>query len=142
MTDAHHLNPSTYADTLEDCLLGFEGLTPLAETAEYWGGKAGDSMASLCDHTDGPATRVRFVGDDAAIGVDLLRESRLRPDESGTFVVSEHQYGQGLSDCVLMTMEPPLDDGLRAASVEKWVPKEQIDLFPIGRRFTLEPLAK
>lgn len=150
MSDVHHENPNTYPDSWEDCLVAYEGrIIENATTAEYWGGKDGDAMASFCDYTDGPHTRVRFIGD-----LETLKqlspedgatdERRLRADACGEFVVSEYEAGRGPFDCVTMRVDKPIDpEGIHAITVEKWVDREQIAaLFPIGRRFTLEPLAR
>ena len=138
----HHENPNTYADTWEDCLVVLEeGATENASHAEHWGGKEGDTMIAFSDYTDGPVTRVRYFGDDAIVRNVSAAELRLKPATDGSFVVTEHHAGEGYSDCAIMKNEADLGDGINAASVEKWVPKEKIaELFPIGRRFTLVPV--
>lgn len=139
MSERHHEYPDTYADTWEDCLVVGEGSIENPATAGYWGGKAGDTMVSLCDCTDGPVTRVRFLVSDGA-AKDAFPEGsrfRLKPNDKGEFVVDRYEEGRGASDCVVMTM--PDITIANAAGVEKWVPRERIpELFPVGRRFGLE----
>lgn len=138
----HHQYPDTYADSWEDCVVVGEGFIDNASHAEHWGGNAGDTMVSLCDMTDGPVTRVRFLTHDPIPVNETFPEGsrfRLKPDEKGEFEVQEYFEGRGVSDCVLMRV--PDITLANAASVEKWVPRElKGELFPIGRRFGLHPI--
>lgn len=122
--------------------LYFEGIIDAVEAASLWGGKPNDAMASFCDATDGPETRVRFLGTFAALQALAPEEGAKRwlvPDDDGEFSVSEHNPGEGLMDCVVMRgTRPVLTDGVHAINVEKWVHRDKIkDQYPIGKRFSL-----
>lgn len=139
----HHVTDKTYADTWEDCLVVGEQPVENASSAEYYGAPDGSTLVSLCDWTDGPRTRVRFFATDMipleAFGKDS--EYRLKPDERGEFVVTEHQPTQNdIYTCVIMAI--PDVTFVHVATVEKYVPIDLVpEQFPIGRRFTLERLA-
>lgn len=141
--NVHHENPNTYADTWEDCLVVGEGAVENASSADHYGAPEGSTLVSLSDWTDGPRTRVKFFATDM-IPLEAFgkgSEYRFKPDDRGDFVVTEHRETQNdIYSCV--TLSVPDVTFVHVAVAEKFVPIELKDeLFPIGRRFTLERLA-
>lgn len=127
----------------EDCLVIGEGPIENASSAEHYGAPEGSTLVSLCDETDGPITRIKFFATDM-IPLEAFgrgSEYRFRPDDKGEFVVAKHQPTQNdIYTCVLFDI--PDVTFVHVAVAEKFVPIElKDDLFPVGRRFTLERVA-